>query len=81
MKMFKYEVTVTNDSGDEVIVKTNNPYLAVENYAEAANSGLRVVIIDGTTGEVLAHENDPTATDYRTPEFLRMVLGYLTENL
>lgn len=81
MKMFKYEVTVTSDNGDEAIVKTNNPDLAVENYTEAANSGLRVVIIDGTTGEVLAHENEPTATDYCTPEFLGMVLEYLTKGL
>ena len=81
MKMFKYEVTVTNDSGDEVIVKTNNPRLAVENYAEAGNSGLSVILIDGTTGEVLAHENDPTCTDYRTPEFWDMFLDYLAGRL
>ena len=76
MKMFKYEVTSTSDNEDEFIVKTNNPRLAVETYAEAGSSGLRVILIDGTTGEVLAHENDPTSTGYRTPEFWDMVMDY-----
>lgn len=76
MENFKYEVTTAAECGDVVILKTNDPNRALDAFSAADMAGMTTVLVDGTTGEVLAIANDPNHEDYSSDTFVAMLLQW-----
>ena len=71
----KYEVSVFCEDAEVVILKTDDPEIAIAELLRADAKGVHTHVTDGYTGEVLAIVNHPE--QFATPEFSLMVMGFL----
>lgn len=70
----KYEVSIFCEDA-EVVLKTNDPEIAIVELMRANANGVHAHVCDGYTGEILAIVNHPE--QFATPEFSLMVMGFL----
>ena len=71
----KYEVSVFCEDAEVVILKTDDPEIAIAELLRADAKGIHTHVTDGYTGEVLAIVNHPE--QFATPEFSLMVMDFL----
>ena len=71
----KYEVSVFCEDAEVVILKTDDPEIAIAELLRADAKGVHTHVTDGYTGEVLAIVNHPE--QFATHEFSLMVMGFL----
>lgn len=71
----KYEISVFCEDAEVVILKTDDPEIAIAELLRADAKGVHTHVTDGYTGEVLAIVNHPE--QFATPEFSLMVMGFL----
>ena len=71
----KYEVSVFCEDAEVVILKTDDPEIAIAELLRADAKGVHTHVTDGYTGEVLAIVNHPE--QFATPEFSLLVMGFL----
>ena len=71
----KYGVSVFCEDAEVVILKTDDPEIAIAELLRADAKGVHTHVTDGYTGEVLAIVNHPE--QFATPEFSLMVMGFL----
>ena len=71
----KYEVSVFCEDAEVVILKTDDPEIAIVELLRFDVKGIHANVTDGYTGEVLAIVNHPE--QFATPEFSLMVMDFL----
>lgn len=62
--------------GTETEVRTNDVFLALDTYLSEEQSGNPVMVVSGTTGEILAIANHEGIADHATDEFGLIIRGY-----
>ena len=60
----------------ETEVRTNDVFLALDTYLSEEQSGNPVMVVSGTTGEILAIANHEGIADHATDEFGLIIRGY-----
>ena len=73
---YQYEVNTYPAEDSCVTLKTNTIHLALSTLMEARANCVPCEIIDGFTGEVLAHFNIEGTEDYITPLWAYVIYGW-----
>ena len=77
---YQYEVNIYQSEDTCNITKTNNISLALSLLMNAKGSCTPCEIIDGYTGEVLAHFNIDQTEDYVCPLWIYVIYGWRIMN-
>jgi hypothetical protein len=75
---YQYEVNIYQSEDTCNITKTNNVSQALSLLMDARCEGIPCEIIDGYTGEVLAHFNMDQTEDYVCPLWNYVIYGWLS---